>query len=76
MVGSEIDHLQGESRGRPNQKFIARFMFNKPLPKKKGAAVERDGFVVLPVVGRCRRRVQTGRLTYAAKCTLRFLHLL
>lgn len=34
MAGSEIDHLQGESRGRPNEKFIARFMFNKPLQKR------------------------------------------
>lgn len=40
MVGSDSDRLQGESGGRTNQKFIARFMLNKPL--KKGAAVERD----------------------------------
>lgn len=34
MVGSDSDRLQGESRGRTNQKFIARFMFNKPLKKR------------------------------------------
>lgn len=53
MVGSEIDHLQGESRVARIKNLLRALCLTSLY--KKGAAVERDGFVFFPVVG-CRRR--------------------